>query len=199
MASLFDVTVGEETQLRNIMSGAGLTDEHVRAILRDPKLAAAMIKALDGQLGGARKTRIVTVDYSLPLSTAIARGDFTGYVNPDITIEHFPATRVGKERVTLEVVHLDKLVTTQEVLDCFKKNNLRAATIEELLAACAKDKTLGKDYPHIAFASFWQHPDGSADVPCARWGADGRELHLRWDGPALHWGENYRFVAVRKV
>lgn len=43
MASLYDLTIGEETQLRRVLNAAGLDDDVARLLIAKPQLAAAMV------------------------------------------------------------------------------------------------------------------------------------------------------------
>ena len=140
----------------------------------------------------------LTVDYSLPLAEAIARCGFNGYVNQDITLDHFSRGRIGTAQITLALVHLDLAATTAQILAYMEENNLRPATIEELLALAEKHPNLQMGFPIISLGSVWWPLRGGCGTPYLSRNAAGRELHLSWFGPAGHWGESCRFAAVSK-
>lgn len=137
----------------------------------------------------------VTVDYSLTLEQMIAVGHF-GWVNSDITSEHFPIVGIGKVELEGQLVHYERNMSSEAVLADLDQKGLRSTTLPELLAFGAKYPEVQRQYPVIALGSFWQHPCGLHGVPCL--GRDGRrrEVGVNWfeDG----WGGGYRFLAVCK-
>ena len=137
----------------------------------------------------------VTVDYSQTLAQMVKAGKYD-WVSSRITQEYFPLKGKGAVEAKVELVHLDKVVTTKEVLAELDRLNLRPANIEELLAFGAKHPELQKQFPIVALGSVWRDSDGYRLVPCLGWLGSERDLGLRWFGCA--WSGYYRFLAVRK-
>lgn len=207
---------GQAVQILDLMRKAGWDEESadVQAFVANWGLFRDMTSALkEGTLKpeqvrtliGAptpvspRSTYLVPVDYDLTVAKAIRACRFNGYVNPDITDEHFKAVRHGKAEVEICLEHLNREAPTTDVLAHLDAKGLRPADLWELLALAKKYPNLQTEFPIVGLGSLWRRPGGGAYVPYASWGADGRRLYLFWDGPADRWGEFCRFVAVRKV
>lgn len=168
---------------------AALKNGHV-----NPETVRTILKSVP-----PRSTYLVPVNYDLRVAKAIRACRFNGYVNPDITDEHFKAIRHGKATVEIYLEHLNREAPTTDVLAHLDAKGLRPADLWELLALAKKYPNLQTEFPIVGLGSIWRHPDGDAYVPYANWSADGRELYLSWGDPAGHWSEDCRFVAVRKV
>lgn len=170
----------------------------------DPEqVAEALQKIVEGRLEilmpEARvvesPTHPVTVDYGMTLEQMIAAGRYDSQ-NGDITAEHFPLQGTGKVEVELHLVHLNKVVSTEEVLAELDRRNLRPAKIEEILALGAKYPNLQKEFPVVALGSVWQRSHGDRYVAClGRWLGE-RCLDLGWFGS--DWDGHFRFAAVSK-
>jgi hypothetical protein len=167
----------------------GLTDEDFRV----DGLADKIVDLLsDG-----RKTvngYPMTVDYRQSLQAMIQAGRYD-WVNSDITEKHFPITP-GPKDVSIELVHFDRVMSSDDVLSELDRRGLRPATLPELLAFGAKYPEKQREFPIVALASVWRSWVGSRHVPCLWSDADGRYLGLGW--LVCRWGAHYRFAAVRK-
>jgi len=151
----------------------------------------------------------VTVDYGKSLPEMIAAGNYN-WVNSDITSEHFPLTPptapVGSGpyrtlhdspgTVTIELVHLNKMVSTEDVLAELERRGFRPANLAELLALGATYPDTQRQFPIIALGSVWQHPYGHRSVPCLYEDDGKRGLNLDWIG--YDWHARCRFAVVRK-
>jgi len=137
----------------------------------------------------------VVVDYDMSLADMIKVGKYD-WVNNDITAEYFPITGSGKVEIDFQLVHLDKSTSSKEVLSHMEKNNLRPATLAELLAFGAKYPELQREFPICALGSSWVDSGGDRGVPGLVRRDSERGLDLGWfDGD---WGGYGRFLAVRK-
>ncbi len=137
----------------------------------------------------------VVVDYDMSLAVMIKAGKYD-WVNNDITAEHFPVTGSGKTEVNVELVHLNKSVSSEAVLAHMEANGLRPATLAELLAFGAKYTEIQIEFPVIALGSSWVDSGGDRGVPGLVRRDSERGLDLGWfDGD---WGGYGRFLAVRK-
>ncbi len=167
----------------------GLTDEDFRS----NDLADKIVDLLaDG-----RKTVNgfpVTVDCRQSLQAMIQAGRYD-WVNSDITEKHFPVTR-GSQDVSVELVHFDREMTSDDVLAELDRRGLRPATLPELLAFGAKYPEKQREFPIVALASAWRHWLGGRSVPFLSRNAEERDLGLSWLDS--RWGALYRFAAVRK-
>jgi hypothetical protein len=136
----------------------------------------------------------ITVDYRKSLDAMVEAGRYD-WVDSDITEKHFPV-KPGHADVSIELVHFDRVMETDDVLAELDRRGLRPATLPELLAFGAKYPEKQREFPVVALASVWRNLHGGRYAPCL-WGfAEERSLSLRWlDGG---WGARYRFAAVRK-
>jgi len=142
-----------------------------------------------------KRTYFVTVDLSMLLEEMIASGQYDS-CNKDINSENFPIKGTGALEVNLELVHLGRKATTDEVEAELDKRGLRAATLVELLAFGAKYPELQREFPIIALGSVWRYHDGFRGVPFLLRRGSLRDLGLFWDGDG--WDGSCRFLAVRK-
>lgn len=176
------ITVEQLSELHEQNKAGRVTRENLQAFLRNPD-----------SVNGLGFT--VTVDYSKPLPEMIATGRYD-WTNSDITSGHFPAKGSGVAELKLELVHLGKAASTDEVLRYLDEQGYRPATLPELLAFGAKFPEEQRKYPVVALASVWRRSDGSRDVPYLYRDDAGRNLSLHWSGDG--WDGGYRFLAVRK-
>ncbi len=158
----------------------------------------AMGKFIDGvaeYLRNAGNLFRLVVDYNQSLAEMIVRGKYD-WVNFDISEKHFPVARRGTDELELQLVHLNRAVSSDEVLRELEKLGLRPATLPELLAFGAAYKEEQRKYPIVALGSVWLGGFGRRDVAYLCGGASERYLDLDWFGH--DWGLGWRFAAVRK-
>lgn len=187
--------MGSGFQIMKALRDAGATDEELRRIIVENSFLPAQIVSVlrGGQVSG--DGFIVTVDYSKSLAEMVASGHYD-WKNSDIVAEHFPTTQKGVNEVKLELVHLDKNASTDEVLRYLDEHGYRPATLLELLAFGAKYPDEQKKYPVVALGSVWRSSGGDRYVACLDcYGAE-RHLSLSWCGD--DWHGRCRFLAVRK-
>lgn len=137
----------------------------------------------------------VTVDYGKTIEEMVSAGNYDRR-NGSINSKNFPIKGKGKTSVNLEPVHLNKVVSSENVLAYLDENGMRPAVVEELLAFGATYPEIQREFPIICLGSSWVDSLGDRSVPCLdRYGSD-RRLGLDWfdDG----WGGCWRFLAVRK-
>lgn len=138
----------------------------------------------------------VIVDHELSRKDMIAAGKHD-WVNEDITEKHFPRDKKeGKEKVDLELVYYNRVMTSEQVLSELKNRGYRPATLSELLAFGVAYPEKQREFPIVALGSVWLHPGSGRFVPCLFEWCDERCLSLgRYSGG---WHGDYRFLAVRK-
>lgn len=139
----------------------------------------------------------VSVPYNGPstIKELVAAGAFD-WKNDDITDKHFPQEKVGAEDVEIELVHLDRDISTDDALAELDKRGLRPANPAELLAFGATFPEVQREFPVIALGQYWRHPDGDRGVVYLVRSGSKRRASLGWadDG----WPRRCRFAGVRK-
>lgn len=202
MASLVsEVTIGQASEFIARLGRAGLTFAAFKRLLSDDEMASRVAAAFVSM--SASSVYSITVDLTKSLSELIASGHYD-WVNPDITPEHFQVTSATTPSgsgplhtpATVELIHLNKVVSTEDVLADFNRRGLRPARIEELLALGTWRPDLQREFPIVALGSVWQYSGGGRIVPCLCGHVGGRGLDLLWAG--CGWSERDRFLAVRK-
>jgi len=116
--------------------------------------------------------------------------------NSNINSQNFPLSGEGTVNVTLELVHLNRLASSQDVLDHLEANGMRPATVEELLMFGVTYPDIQREFPIVCLGSSWVDPDGDRDVPYLRRDGSRRNLDLDWLDD--DWDDVCRFLAVRK-
>ena len=137
----------------------------------------------------------IVVDYSRSLAEMIKAGHYD-WVNSDITDKHFPVKGSGKTKLVPEIIHYNKYMSSDAVIQDLDQRGLRPATLAELLAYGEKNPDEQHKYPIVALGSVWRFWLSSRDVACLCSFASERKLDLSyWDGG---WHDHYRFLAFRK-
>jgi len=138
----------------------------------------------------------VTIDHDQTLEQMIAAGRYD-WKNGDINAKHFPLTGTGRVEVTLELIHLNRVINTNDALKEIDQRGYRPATIAELLALGASQPELQRQFPIIALGSVWRHPLGDRVVAYLHKSVSKRRLNLCWISDV--WGEVCRFLVVRNL
>lgn len=172
-----------------IFSSAALPQAAVRAAT-----PAAPVTTIKPPKGGAVNGYAVTVDYNKTIEQMVAAGKYD-WKNNDINSRNYAHNKSGIERPTIEVVHLNKSLSSEDVVDELDRMGLRPATTAELLALGEQHPDLQRQWWIVALGSVASF-GGLRHVPCLSGRGSGRGLGLRWwDG---RWGAYCRFAAVRK-
>ncbi|MEK7120035.1 MAG: hypothetical protein AAB824_00645 [Patescibacteria group bacterium] len=135
------------------------------------------------------------VNYSRSISKGIKAGHYD-YANSDITDKNFPTTQQGAQEVSVQPIHFNKTMSTDQVLAELDKMSLRPANLQELLALGEKCPDLQREFPIIALGSVWQDRHGIRSCPCLHRDGSERDIYLYWFGD--DWSEICRFAAVSK-
>ncbi len=138
------------------------------------------------------ETCTVTIYGRQPLAQMIAAGGYD-YVNRHITEASFPLQRGDLAERELILVHLSRVVSTDEVQQALDELGLRSGRIEELLAFGAAYPQAQRQFPVVAV--------GAIETSYRRrpflWGSPRmRHLDLRFDEKI--WSGNIRFLTVRR-
>lgn len=178
--------------LVNAVLDLGGSDDDLRRIQTDKELRRKLAELI---VGATRKVFRLVVNYDESVETLVKRGKYD-WTNDSITSKNFPTKRTGTSEVVVELVYLNRAVSTDEALAELDRMGFRPAELKELLVLGAEQPELQREFPIVALGSVWQYPDG--DRRCAYLGryADGRDLDLYWLG--RDWYGHCRFAAVRK-
>jgi hypothetical protein len=136
----------------------------------------------------------LTVEYKRSIEQLVKAGKYD-YANSDITTANFKNEDVFDSKSEAILFHPDEAIESDEILTRFEKEDLRPATLRELLAFGAKYPNVQCEFPIIALGTVVRL-DG--DQLVAYLGRDDarRGLHLGWfDGG---WSQRCRFLAFRK-
>lgn len=117
------------------------------------------------------------------------------YVNSNINRTNFQLHPVAKE---VELLHLGRYTTTEEILAEMETQGLKPATMTDLLHSGIQHPDEQRNFPIIALGSVWTNPFGYRYVGCLNGSADRRNASLHWTNPGLQWDDDYRFLAFRK-
>ncbi len=143
--------------------------------------------------GVTQQNNVLPIDYRMSLQQMIAAGNYD-WVNGDITTQRFPHAQDGQTEITVELIHFDRTISSEDAIDELRHRGLRPATIAELLAYGARFPEEQRKFPIIALGSV-AGLGGGRDVPSLDGCGGGRDLGLDWwDGG---WGGDCRFLAVR--
>ncbi len=199
------------------MRRQGWTDEEIHALVTETEPGEKMVKKIVASLKAVVHPGLgitLSVDYSRSLAKMVKAGNYD-YVNNNIIEKNFPLHfrsqtevtavgggpfrtpgRVHEDNGEFVLVHLDRIATTDEVLQHLNKLGLEPAEIEELLAFGEKYPDIQREYPIVVLGSVWRSPDGYRFCPGLYGDSGRRVLRLRWID--YRWHEDYRFLARRK-
>lgn len=137
----------------------------------------------------------VPIDYGMSMEQLIKLGQYD-WSNKDINSKHFPTKRTGKVDITIELVHLNRNISSKDAIRELDHMGLRPAEGCELLAFGSKYPDVQREFPIVALASVWRRSDGYRRVVCLDGRGAERSAGLGWfeDG----WYDRWRFAAVRK-
>lgn len=176
----------------------GGSDDNLRRIIGDRGLARQIAQLLVPRTDSSEPAYPLAIDYGQDLATMVQAGNYD-YAHPDITDRNFPVgapAPAGEAKVEAVLVHFDRSMSSQQVLDELGRRGLRPATMVELLAFGAQHPDSQRRFPIVALGSVWASRGGYRYVGCL-WESPGcRELGLAWFDRG--WGAFCRFLAVRK-
>jgi hypothetical protein len=112
------------------------------------------------------------------------------YISSGITDKNFPDDgRRGK----VEILHFNKIISSEDAIVEMKKQGMRPATLQEVLLWA---KNWNRKDSIVSLGALWANPDGGRYVPVLSEWRRGRLLHLYWF--EYVWNAHYRFAAVRE-
>lgn len=137
----------------------------------------------------------IVVDYGKSVEEMVGLGRYD-WSNSDIASKNFPTKCTGKTGITVELIHFNQVISSDEAIKKLDKMGFRPAELHELLAFGEKYPEIQREFSIIALGSVWQDPYGDRGVPYLDRGGSGRHLNLRWI--VRDWHGLCRFAAVRK-
>tara|TARA_Y100000310_G_scaffold315100_1_gene365275 strand:- start:3907 stop:4371 length:465 start_codon:yes stop_codon:yes gene_type:complete len=135
----------------------------------------------------------VSCDYDQKIKDAVDAGDYP-CTCIEITEDYFPRTRSGKADIEIELVHFDRVIGSDEVIDELESCGLRPCELSELAALGAQYPDLQRELQIVALGSVWCDEQGNRNVPFLGMYGTERLLNLIWSDP--DWLESYHFAAV---
>lgn len=174
--------------------GGSAEDLHV---LSTPK-GKEMLEELADKLVAGSESRAKLAEEERKLQELI-QGLKLDWVFNEITAEHFPsADDPATELSKLEVVHLNKELTTDQVKAELEKRGYQLEGLRSLLIYGKANPEEQRRYPIVALRSGWVNPYGNRNSPCLDGAGAKRGLDLSWNGPQDPWDRHYRFLVSRK-
>ena len=143
----------------------------------------------------ATTTYPVSVNYDTTVEEMVRLGHYD-WSNSDVTSKHFPTKRTGTADLVIELVHVNRDISTKDAQKELDRMGFRPAELHELLAFGAKYPEVQREFPILALGSVWQDLDDDRRYACLHGVGSERGLYLRWFGG--DWDDVCRFAAVRK-
>jgi hypothetical protein len=112
----------------------------------------------------------VSVDYDRTIEAGVEAGEYYNFASPDISSANFPTDRKGTQEVRMTLLHFKRSVEIEDVTDEMKRQGVRPADLQELLALMEKNMSLLRKTLHssgvvVVLGSPW-HPGGRRRFPC---------------------------------
>jgi len=180
------------------LRGKGISDEEIRKLVSDEVETpiGKIVEVLAETLRKAANVFSVLVDYGRSVADLVADGKYD-WKNDDVNDKNFPDFRPRKGTVEVQLIHFNRVISTENVLNELDRQGLKAADLHTLLSLGAKYPDLQREFPIVALGSVWQNRNGgNRRVLCLLRDGSGRSLDLRWG--VVDWCGVYRFAAVRK-
>ena len=159
------------------------------------EITQAVIDDPDNTKPPVNLTYPIPIDYGMGIEELVRLGGYN-WSNNDITSKHFPTKRTGKAEVSVELIHFNRAISSEEAIREMDKMGYRPAEACELLAFGAKYPDVQREFPIFALGSVWRVLDGVRSVVCLLRGGDLRDANLYWF--VNSWFDDCRFAAVRK-
>lgn len=137
----------------------------------------------------------VTVPYqgNTTIKELVAAGMYDWH-DDRISDAHFPQRREGAEGALVELVHFNRSISSDDVLNELDQRGLRAANPAELLAFGVTHPAVQREFPIVALG---QHCHINRHLVVGI-DAEGHERHARLYWLGSIWHRSLRFAAVRK-
>jgi len=159
-----------------------VTKERLQEFLRDQDLAFP--------------SYIVSVNYDLMVEQLVEAGKYDG-ANDNITGQHFPLNKRGKEQVEIFLMPIRETLDTKIVIANIIAFNLGRPNVKQGLSLGVHYPDLQLEGPIAILCEPWRRPHGFVFVPYLDRDGGDRNLNLAWfEGD---WDPDWRFAAVRRA
>ena len=184
------------TALFRAVEKLGGSLEDIYAALKDgsplvDEFAALIVKASQK----AKNIFTLLVNYDRRVEAGVRAGHYD-WINPNITDQNFPTTQQGTKEATIQLIHFNRSISTDEALRELDKMNLRPATLQECLAFGEKYPDIQREFTIIFLGSVWRSLYGNRNCPYLNRNGSERNINLNWIDD--DWNEVCRFAAVSK-
>ncbi len=137
----------------------------------------------------------VTVNYGLSIESLVQSGGYD-WKNNDANDRNFPNFRDHKSTVDVQLIHFNRVISTEDALSELDRRGLKPVDLHTLLSLGAKYPDLQRQFSIVALGSVWQSPFGDRCIPYLSVYGSRRNLNLSLvDGG---WDAICRFAAFRK-
>ncbi|MDP3729578.1 MAG: hypothetical protein Q8R26_02410 [bacterium] len=192
LLEMYEKLDAQTKEIKGQMKRGALTSRHIQALIEhsNPFLKKEEVTAENDGFS-------VMVNYDLSVESLVEHGkydDKDGY----ITSDSFQTSRKGEANLSLELVHFNRALTSEEVHRELAKQGRRPAELRELLSFGIKYPDEQRKYLIVALGSVWLVLGEYRTVPYLC-GSRVVWCGLDWNYfDSLRWREDYRFAAVRK-
>lgn len=175
-----------------ISAKAGNLSEHERKALK------GLLDGFSSQAQYPYPSYMVPVNYDQAVENLVKNGKYDD-VHRDITSKHFPSNEKGQVEVPIYLVNFNHEISSEGALRELDRQDLRPATLKELLALGSQNLNLqGKNWI-AALGSTWRLLEGDIGVPYLYIPEAHRKLYLfTFDWSEHNWVMGWRFAAVCK-
>lgn len=145
-----------------------------------------------------RESHLLTVNYEQSLEQLLMNGEFQ-WAHHRVNSDNFTIRGVGKQEVSLVLLHINREVPTSVINDVMQELGLKPARIEHLLVFGARFKEYQEKFPIAALGSVWVDKfdeDQSGFVPTLGVSKKGRRVQLNY-AESL-WKPEWRFLAFKE-
>jgi hypothetical protein len=161
--------------------------------LNEPEGRAIITRLADLIINPSEATYVIEVPTST-IANLIQSGDY-GWYNDNINDQNFTSDEPHQVEIILR--HFNESMSTEAVLKTLEEENLRPATLSELLAFGIRYHQPQLEFRIAALGSVSHNSGNRVFVAYLdRHGLDGRGLLVEYFN--IHWPHNYRFAVVRK-
>ncbi len=135
------------------------------------------------------------VNYSISIDQLLTSGG-CDWKEQGINRRNFPSEARGEIDVEIYLISLGGVLKSEEVMTALREEQLRPATLSELLTfgAAHPDKQL--EFPIAALGSIWKGDDGILRVPYLTCSSYQKRCCLLWQYGT--WAGYFRFAALRE-
>ncbi len=136
----------------------------------------------------------VPVNYAMTVEQLVVLGGYD-WVNDAIASAHFPLDWRGIESVNIDIMPIDRMMSSMAVVQKMSDSGLRRPNIKEGLSLGVFYPDLQREGPIAILCEPWHSPYGDLRVPYLSSHGSDRRLFLSWFGGV--WSPDWRFAAVR--